>query len=330
MLDVVAVAMIVIAALLAFFSARTLQLSARFVGGFSKSPLKPLALVPIFMAGVVVLELANIEILRLRSLLSMGALLATLTALYYFEKYASAREGLVRRQGETIAALWVGHDLRNPLQVIVNLLYQAKDMIDNLPPGTPDSLSRKGLEMVSTAGEQLRYMSKIISDLRDYGSPVQIEPIEADLRELIAVAMSNVDIPKSVEISVRIDESASRLAADPPVIERAFANLIRNAIEAMPSGGQLSTRAFRTDDSVAISFRDTGAGVAKESMSLLFRPFYTTKAKGQGLGLPVCKKLVEAHGGKVAVESPTGEGATFTVTIPLHQHLQAGSMRKTT
>lgn len=109
-----------------------------------------MVLVPI-LRGVVILELANVDILRLRSLLSMSALLATLVGLYYFENYASARERLVGRQGETVASLWVGHDLRNPLQVIVNLLYQAKGMIENLPPRFRDSLSKKGLEMISTA-----------------------------------------------------------------------------------------------------------------------------------------------------------------------------------
>jgi len=311
--------MIVIAGLLAFFSVRTLQLSARFVGGFFKSPLKPLALVPVFMAGVVILELANVEILRLRSLLSMSALLATLAGLYYFEKYASAREGLVRRQGETIASLWVGHDLRDPLQVVANSVFILRNRFKSAPSRVAACAVciNQVREEVNTIDAQLRYMNKIASDLRDYGSQVQVEPVEADLKQLITDAASSVAIPDSVRTSVRIDENASKLMVDPPAIERAFANMIRNAVEAMPSGGQLTTRAARTDDSVAVSFGDTGIGIAEENMNMLFRPFFTTKARGQGLGLPVCRKLIEAHGGSIQVESVARKGTTFIVTIPL-------------
>lgn len=101
------------------------------------------------------------------------------------------------------------------------------------------------------------------------------------------------------------------------MIERAFANIIRNAVEAMPSGRRLRTRATRTDDSVSVSFGDTGVGIAKENLNLLFKPFFTTRAKGQGLELPVCEKLVEAHGGTIHAESATGKGVTFTVSIPV-------------
>jgi len=93
-------------------------------------------------------------------------------------------------------------------------------------------------------------------------------------------------------------------------------NLIRNAIQAMPDGGKLIVRASRTDDAFLISIQDTGTGITQENIGKIWSPLFTTKAKGTGLGLPVCKRLVEAHKGEIMVESQVGKGSTFTVKLP--------------
>jgi signal transduction histidine kinase len=101
------------------------------------------------------------------------------------------------------------------------------------------------------------------------------------------------------------------------MMKRVFTNLITNAIQAMPNGGQLAIRASKVEKVVLISVQDTGAGITKENIGKLFTPLFTTKAKGQGLGLPVCKRIAEAHGGEVTVESEEGKGSIFTVRLPL-------------
>jgi signal transduction histidine kinase len=107
---------------------------------------------------------------------------------------------------------------------------------------------------------------------------------------------------------------------DPGLMKRVFSNLIANAVQAMPEGGELTVDASKSDEEALVSFHDTGVGIPQEDFSKLFSPFFTTKAKGQGLGLAVCKRLVEAHGGEITVESRLGEGTTFTIRLP-HRRL---------
>lgn len=95
--------------------------------------------------------------------------------------------------------------------------------------------------------------------------------------------------------------------------------MVMNALQAMLQGGKLTISAQKKDGAAVFSIADTGPGIRKEHMDRLFSPFFTTKAKGQGLGLPVCKRLVEAHGGAITVESKLGKGSSFTVEIPLRE-----------
>ena len=97
---------------------------------------------------------------------------------------------------------------------------------------------------------------------------------------------------------------------------RVLDNLIRNAVEAMPSRGDLTVVLTRSDEIIEINITDTGVGIPKEIMDNLFRPFYTTKPRGTGLGLAVCRQAVEAHGGTITVTSEPGKGSTFTIRIP--------------
>jgi len=89
----------------------------------------------------------------------------------------------------------------------------------------------------------------------------------------------------------------------------------------MPNGGKLTIRAAKKGETALIGIEDTGAGISDENLSKLFTPLFTTKAKGQGFGLPVCKRMVEAHDGNITVESKVGKGSTFTIKIPLRKEV---------
>jgi signal transduction histidine kinase len=99
-------------------------------------------------------------------------------------------------------------------------------------------------------------------------------------------------------------------------MRRVLTNLATNALQAMPQGGKLTIRASKKRETMTITVQDTGEGIPRESMERIFSPFFTTKAKGQGLGLAVCRRLVEAQGGTVTVKSKLGKGSAFTVQIP--------------
>jgi len=116
---------------------------------------------------------------------------------------------------------------------------------------------------------------------------------------------------------VRIEEDVSRLVLDPTLLRRVFANLARNASEAMQEGGQLTIQASQTDGYVSFVFKDTGVEIPEEILKHMFTPFFTTKARGAGLGLPVCKRLVEALSGEITIKSEVGKGTEVTVKVPL-------------
>jgi len=215
------------------------------------------------------------------------------------------------------AALMIGHDLRNPLQVISMIAYRMKQSMDKAPAFLPKSIMKEARQGADDLEEQVQYMDKIVSDLHGYAAPVEVEPVETEVQRFIAGVLSEVDLPDSIRVSVKVEENASKLVIDPTLLKRVFANLVRNASEAMPEGGQLTIRASRIDDNASFVFDDTGVGMSEETLKEVFKPFFTTKAKGAGLGLPVCRRLVEAQGGEITVESEVGKGTKVAVKILL-------------
>jgi two-component system sporulation sensor kinase A len=212
-------------------------------------------------------------------------------------------------------AAMVGHDLRNPLQAIVNTLYLLKRKTSTAIPGQAD---RQDVEKITEALEQqVDYMNKIVSDLQDYARPVKLELTEISVQDLIDESLMTVAIPSTVEVSKTYDPNLPKLSIDRTHMKRVFINLITNAIQAMPEGGKLTIKSFKAERVALISIRDTGSGIPRENMDRLFQPLFTTKAKGQGLGLAVCNRLVGTHGGEITVESEPDKGSVFTISLPL-------------
>lgn len=120
-----------------------------------------------------------------------------------------------------------------------------------------------------------------------------------------------------MEVSTSFEQDFPKLTVDPSLLRRAFTNIIANALQAMPEGGQLKIKAWKSKESAAISFQDTGKGIPEDIRAKIFNPLFTTREKGVGLGLAVAKLLIESHHGDIKVSSKVGEGTTFTVEIPL-------------
>jgi len=124
---------------------------------------------------------------------------------------------------------------------------------------------------------------------------------------------------ENIEIKLEIEENLLLIEADEGQIQQAIIALATNAIDAMPTGGTLTFRAFSKNNRVVIEVQDTGIGIAPEEVSKIFEPFYTTKevGKGTGLGLSVCYGIITEHGGRVSVRSNIGVGTTFSIFLPL-------------
>jgi signal transduction histidine kinase len=214
--------------------------------------------------------------------------------------------------GETAAM--VGHDLRNPLQVIVGSI----DLIKKRLNKRGDSSDGREIEKwVDKIDAQTDYMNKIVSDLQDYSRNIKPTREEADVEALLGDVVSSVDISGDVDVSIVLDEGCARARVDETLMKRLFTNLILNAVQAMPDGGSLSIRGSLQGDDVVISVEDTGVGIRKENLDEIFKPLFTSKAKGTGFGLSVSKRIVDAHGGTISVESEEGVGSTFTVKLPI-------------
>jgi signal transduction histidine kinase len=208
---------------------------------------------------------------------------------------------------EELAAM-VGHDLRNPLTGIASAAYYLKTKV-NPEPGT------RMQEMFEVIDKDIEYSNKIVNDLLDYSRKIHLELAETDLHTVIKESTSLVNIPSNVQL-IDLTEETLTVKADVVKLKRVFVNLMKNSVEAMPKGGKLTLRSKAAKDAVKVSFSDTGQGIPGETLEKLFMPLFTTKAKGMGLGLAICKRIVEAHGGTIAVESTLGKGTTFTVTLP--------------
>lgn len=137
----------------------------------------------------------------------------------------------------------------------------------------------------------------MVLDLQDFAKESTPHFEETNIESLIDQSLSMIEIPNNIKVSTIVaDDFKAKI--DPEQMKRVFVNLINNAIQAMPKGGKLTIKASKTKKYSLIVFQDNGVGILGEIKTKIFSPLFTTKAKGQGFGLAVCKKLVEAHGGK--------------------------------
>jgi PAS domain S-box-containing protein len=207
--------------------------------------------------------------------------------------------------GET--ATMVGHDLRNPLQGIAGALHLLKQ----------ESLTAEERnEMLQVIEKSVHYSDAIIRDLSEYSAEIRLKLAEATPNSITRDAIGAIEVPQNVTIQ-DLSEDQPTLRVDPDRMRRVFINLIENAIDAMPQGGTLTISSRKSNGNVEIALTDTGSGISENVMENLWKPFQTTKAKGLGLGLAICRRIVDAHGGNMSVKSEVGRGTTLTMQLPI-------------
>jgi len=123
-------------------------------------------------------------------------------------------------------------------------------------------------------------------------------------------------LPPGMALSVEVESGLPVLAVDRSLLSRAIVNLIENALQAMPRGGRLTVRGYARDGSVNVEVEDTGMGVSAKDIAHIFEPYFSTKDTGTGLGLPIARKAIEEHGGRIEVESRQGVGTVMRVVLP--------------
>ena len=225
---------------------------------------------------------------------------------------AGAQEQLVR--SERLAAIGelastIGHELRNPLGVISNAVYLLRG---DLGPNPTDAASRH----LSTAEREVSAATVIVSDLLEFAR--QRDPVTTDVDAvgLVDEALTVLPPPSGITAVRNLPEPPVLLAADRDMLRQVLLNLIGNAYQAMIDGGTVTVGLTTDGSKLHMSVTDTGIGMDAEVSRRVFEPFYTTKARGVGLGLAVSRRIVEAHGGDITVVSAPGQGTTFTVTLP--------------
>ncbi len=223
-----------------------------------------------------------------------------------------AQEQLVRR--EKLAVLGqlsggIAHELRTPLGAIKNAAYFLTLAVDTAEPEVK--------EMLDVLTKEVSTSDRIINSLLDFAHTRQPAQHRVDVNQVVSDSFSDGAVPPRVQVERYLDEALPSILADPDQLQQALANIIVNAVQAMPDGGRLVIRTqFAEAEWIAISVTDTGVGIPPENLARIFEPLFTTKARGFGLGLALARMLVEAQGGRIEVESQIGQGSTFTIHLP--------------
>lgn len=204
----------------------------------------------------------------------------------------------------------IGHELRNPLGAIKNSVYFLDMALTEKDPEIRETLDILGKEVVTS--------ERIITSLLDFARARPPIKRKVKINEIIRETISRIHIPANIELKDRLIESSPLIMADPYQLDQVFGNIILNAVQAMPDGGSLTIKSeIKEPNCLAILFSDRGPGIPPENLQRIFAPLFTSKAKGIGLGLAICKTFIEAHEGAIEAQSELGRGATFTVRLPI-------------
>ncbi len=236
--------------------------------------------------------------------------------------------------GEMAAGL--AHEIRNPLGAIKGAAQLLTPASGDLPGSDGGhGVPPEAREFLGIIVEEANRLNRVVSQFLDYARPYRGEPQPLDVNEVVRKTAQLVTPPPlpsaeasevpppPVEVHLQLADELPRARADAEQLRQVFLNLAINAVQAMPSGGKLTISTAlrkpgrRSTSMLEVRFRDTGVGIAASDLKNLFIPFYTTKDKGTGLGLPISQRIIENHGGTIEVRSRVGVGSTFTVVLPL-------------
>ncbi|MEW6583974.1 MAG: ATP-binding protein [Nitrospirota bacterium] len=216
----------------------------------------------------------------------------------------------------------IAHEIRNPLNFI-------SLSIDHLRKkyAPSDNSDREAFEsLITSIKHEIQRLNKLVGDFLDYGKPLRLSLQETDLNRMIGEVVGLVQAKAEKDrISIHTRPGyLPNLSLDPELIKTCIFNVILNAFQAMPSGGDLTVTTKAENGKALIVFEDTGVGVSKDILPKLFDPFFSTKNTGLGLGLAMTKRVVEEHGGKADFQSTEGKGSVITLILPMSDQQGTG------
>ncbi|MFZ6016885.1 MAG: sensor histidine kinase [Nitrospirota bacterium] len=167
--------------------------------------------------------------------------------------------------------------------------------------------------------QEIQRLNNLVRDFFDYGKPLKLDIKETDVSKIIDDLIELVRV-KAQKDGIKIHRQFGelpKLYLDPELIKTCIFNVILNAFQAMPAGGDLTVSTEASDNRFSIIIEDTGIGVSKENLPKVFEPFFSTRNTGLGLGLAMTKRVVEEHSGRVDFKSEEGRGSTVTISLPI-------------
>ena len=240
--------------------------------------------------------------------IGMSAIIRDITEKRKLERQLARAESLAA-MGELAAGL--AHEIRNPLAGI-------RGAVQVIEESLPLDDSRR--EVIGEIKRQVARMDGTLTDLLSFARPRPPEPRRFQMNTLISdtiALLRREPQMKNVDIAEHLDPELPEVRVDPQQMQKVLFNVVHNAAQAMPDGGTLRIASWRQAGEVLLSFEDTGVGMSPEVLKQAFRPFFTTKTSGTGVGLSISQKIVEAHGGRLTGMSRLGEGSTFTISLPV-------------
>lgn len=204
----------------------------------------------------------------------------------------------------------IAHDLRNPLNSVTLNLHWLRMKLG-------PSLDERAESKLAATERELRRADRIIATFLAFARTGEPNRTLTDVNQLLEEVVAGYDARPGVEISLEADPRLPVLSVDSAQLYQVFENLIKNADQAMPEGGSIRVATGAVSDACRISVSDTGPGIPPDVLATVFEPLVTTKSAGTGIGLALCQRIVEAHGGRITAESRPGAGAAFHIDLPI-------------